>query len=440
MRRFVLLILAAAWSAGAQGQVRGSEQTQGPGPGQVQATIEDCYEWSRANYPLAEQYGLIDRASEYSLSNAARGWLPQVGFSASASYQSDVTSLPLDPALQQMLGGRIPTLSRDQYGARVEIAQPVWDGGAVGAARAGVRAAAEVERASIEVSLYALRQRVNALYFGILLTGERLDRLGVLERDLGVNVSRLEAALRGGLAHLADVDAVRVEILRAAQQRAALEATRGAYITMLAALTGRPLDSSTRFEEPSPEAFADAAGEIRRPELGLFEAQMRTIEARQKSLDAAITPRLGLFASGGYGKPGLNMLANRFEWWGVVGARLSWNIGGLYTRRNDMRRLATDLRGVELRRDAFLLNTSLDAALTGGEIGRLREQLRHDEGIVALRESVLRASEAKLEGGTISGSDLARDINALDAARQDELLHRMELLAALYNLKFTTNN
>jgi outer membrane protein TolC len=427
MKRIILALVFASWAAGASGQ--GSE---------VRVTIEDCYDWSRANYPLIEQYGLIARSEDYSLANAARGWLPQVGVSAQASYQSDVTDLPFDPAAFGLAGVEIPTLSRDQYGARVEITQPGWDGGAIGAAREGVRAAARVERASTEVSLYALRERVNGLFFGIILTGEQLARLEVLERDLAVNLSRVEALVRGGVALASDADAIRIETLKASQQRAALEATRRAWVGMLSALTGRSLDEGTRFVKPA--AAAVVASEVRRPELEMFDARIGGIEARRSLLDAAITPRLGLFASGGYGKPGLNMLANRFEWWGMVGARLSWNIGGLYTRRNDTRRIETDIRAVEIQRDAFLLNTNLDAVLKNSDIVRLREQMRTDGEIIALRESVLKATEAKMEGGTITGSDLARDINALHAARQEQTLHEVELLMAIYNLKTVTNN
>jgi outer membrane protein TolC len=172
----------------------------------------------------------------------------------------------------------------------------------------------------------------------------------------------------------------------------------------------------------------------------MFDAQIGSIEARERRLNAAITPRLGLFATGGYGKPGLNMLADKFEAYYVVGARLSWNIGGFYTRKNDQRQIATDIRRVEVQRDAFLMNTDLDITKKNTDIDRLREQLRYDDEIIELRGSVRRSSETKMAGGTLSGSDLVRDINAEQSARQDKLLHEMELLMAIYKLKFVTNN
>lgn len=427
-------VLWCAATAGAQ---------VGPGSQPRQSlTVEDCHRLARENYPLVEQFDLIARSEEYNLSNAARGWLPQVTLSAQASYQSDVTQLPFDPAQLGLAGLTIPTPGRDQYGARVEVSQTVWDGGAIGAARRGARAAAAAGRAANEVDLYALVERVNGLFFGILVAGEQIARLDILARDLDTMLSRVEALVEGGLATGADADAIRVEQLKAQQQQTQLAATRRAYTAMLSTLTGRAMGPGTRFVTPSPAMPAAGGPGVaeNRPEMALFDAQIESIQARQLRLDAAISPRVGLFATGGYGRPALDMLADRFEPYYIVGARLSWNIGGLYTRRNDRRQIALDRRGVELRRNAFLVNTNLDATLRSSDIDRLREQLRFDDQIVALRESVLRSSEAKISNGTLSGSDLARDINALEAARQDKLLHEMELLMAVYNLKFTTNN
>ncbi len=426
MNRFIFALTVAACTAGVQTQ------------GQTRLTIEECYLMARANYPLVEQHELIDKTAAYNLANAAKGWLPQVTFSAQASYQSDVTKMPFDPAQLGIAGVSIPNLSRDQYGARVEVGQAIWDGGVVGATRNGIRAAAEAERATTEANLYALGERVNGLFFGILLAEGGLEQIAILEADLARNRERIEAYVRGGIAMQADLDAIRIEQLKAAQQKVQFAATRRAYLEMLSRLTGALLDTDTELVKPS--ATPPASLTVNRPELAMFDARIRSIEARRRQLDAAITPRLGLFATGGYGKPGLNMLSDRFETYYVVGARLSWNIGGLYSRKNDLRQIRNEIRGVEIRRDAFLLDTDLDIVQKSTDIDRLREQLADDDEIIGLRGSVRRSSEAKMAGGTLSGSDLARDINAEQAARQDKVLHEMELLLAIYNLKFATNN
>lgn len=398
-------------------------------------TIDECYSLARANWPQVKQLGLVERTAEYNLSNAAKMWLPQLTISAQGSYQSDVTSLPFDSSA---FGIELPTLSRDQYGAKVEVAQTVWDGGAVRAQREAVQAAANADIMSIESALYLLKERVNGLYFGVLLADEQLVQIALLEVNLQTNYDRIEAYFRGGVATQSDLDAIRIEQLKARQQKAALTAMKTAWMEMLSRLINVSLLPDYKLIKPDtamPETVA-----LNRPELAMFDAQIAAAEVRRKRLDAAVMPHVNIFATGGYGRPGLNMLANRFDTYYIVGARVSWNIGGLYTRRNDKRQIINDIAMLESRREAFVLDTDIGVAQRSVEIERCREQLRYDDEIIALRTSVRRAAEAQMASGTLSGSDLAREINAESAARQAKIVHEMELLIAIWNLKFVTNN
>ena len=58
----------------------------------AQLTLEQCRQDAQANYPLVRQYRLIEMSEEYSLSNAAKGNLPQISLGGKATYQSDATS------------------------------------------------------------------------------------------------------------------------------------------------------------------------------------------------------------------------------------------------------------------------------------------------------------------------------------------------------------
>ncbi len=98
--------------------------------GQESVTITQCYEWARANYPQIHQMGLIDQTERYSLSNVGKAWFPQLSVSGKASYQSDVTKLPLDgDKISSLLPGfEIPSLSKDQYQVVAQVDQTIWDG------------------------------------------------------------------------------------------------------------------------------------------------------------------------------------------------------------------------------------------------------------------------------------------------------------------------
>ena len=404
----------------------------------AQLTLEECYRQARANYPLIRQYGLIEKTREYNLENAARGYLPQLAFSAQATYQSDVTRIPIDLDALGFTGVEIPTLSQDQYKAELSLSQTIWDGGAIRSRRKVLRTQADVDKHNLDVSLYALRDRVNQLYFGILLTDARLGQSRVLQDELQRHLDQVASYINNGIANQADYDALRVELLKARQDEAQLRHARRAYLAMLSRFVGQELREGVTLEKPCGDR--PKVSRNQRPELALFEAQIRNLRAQDTGITAGLTPRLSLFATGGYGKPGLDMFENKFQLYGLAGVRLSWNISNFWTQKNDRRKIQTGIQSVEAQRETFLFNTALEVEQHNATIDRYVEQLKYDDEIIALRRSVRRASEAKMANGTLSGTDLASDIHAEQTAIQEKIVHEISLLMAVYEHKYATNN
>ena len=404
----------------------------------AQLSIEACYEKARANYPLIKQYGLIEKTKEYNLSNAAKGYLPQVTFSAQATYQSDVTEIPIDLDAIGLTGVKIPSVSQDQYKMELALSQTLWDGGAIRSERKALRTQAEVDQRDMDVNMYTINERVNQLYFGVLLAEAQLEQNKVLQAELRRSCEQVSSYIKNGIAQQSDLDAIRVDLLKAKQTEAQFEHTKRAYREMLSRLIGEEIGEETRLVKP--EAVRPLTKENNRPELGLYQARIRNLRAQDSRITAGMMPKLGLFVTGGYGKPGLDMFEDNFKAYYLAGVRLSWNLGSLYTRKNDRRKIQTGIRSIETQRETFLFNTSLDVAQRNATIDKYIDQLKYDDEIIALRGSVKRASEAKMANGTLSGTDLTRDIHAEQSAIQDKILHEMELLQAIYNLKYVTNN
>ena len=404
----------------------------------AQLSIEACYEKARANYPLIKQYGLIEKTKEYNLSNAAKGYLPQVTFSAQATYQSDVTEIPIDLDAIGLMGVEIPSVSQDQYKMELALNQTLWDGGAIRSERKTLRTQAEVDQRDMDVSMYTINERVNQLYFGVLLAEAQLEQNKVLQAELRRSCEQVSSYIKNGIAQQSDLDAIRVDLLKAKQTEAQFEHTKRAYREMLSRLIGEEIGEETRLVKP--EAVRPLTKENNRPELELYQARIRNLWAQDSRITAGMMPKLGLFVTGGYGKPGLDMFEDNFKAYYLAGVRLSWNLGSLYTRKNDRRKIQTGIRSIETQRETFLFNTSLDVAQRNATIDKYIDQLKYDDEIIALRGSVKRASEAKMANGTLSGTDLTRDIHAEQSAIQDKILHEMELLQAIYNLKYVTNN
>ena len=227
-------------------------------------------------------------------------------------------------------------------------------------------------------------------------------------------------------------------MLKAKQTEAQFEHTKRAYREMLSRLIGEEIGEETRLVKP--EAVRPLTKENNRPELELYQAQIRNLRAQDSRITAGMMPKLGLFVTGGYGKPGLDMFEDNFKAYYLAGVKLSWNLGSLYTVKDDRRKIQTSIRAIETQRETFLFNTSLDVAQRDASIDKYVAQLRYDDEIIALRGSVRRASEAKMANGTLSGTDLTRDIHAEQSAIQDKILHEIELLMAIYNLRYAINN
>ncbi len=402
-------------------------------PASAQLTLEDCRQLARDNYPAIKQYDLVRLTSEYTASNAAKGYIPQVSLSARAQYQSDATKF----------NGEIPGidftgLSRDQYDFRLTVNQSVYDGGAISSARRVARAQGDVDTEQVNVTMYDVYGRVDDMYFGILTIDEQLRQVRLLEDDLQVSLDNVEGMARGGIANETDVDAVKVERLKAIQTEVGLEASREAYLAMLSTFIGRELGPSTELVRPSLGAVLPT--DNLRPELALYDARGRLLDERLRALDSNVIPKIGIFAEGGYGNPGLNMFKTGFQPYYVVGATLSWNIGGFYTRSNDRHSIDVQRRSIESDRETFLLNTRIQSQMQGGQIRTLQRQLEQDDGIIELRESIRSKAEMKVENGTETVNEMLRDINAVSDARLQKSLHELQLQQEIQRLRTINNN
>ncbi|MDR0891624.1 MAG: TolC family protein [Mediterranea sp.] len=409
--------------------------------GHAQLTLKQCQELAQQNYPLVKRYDLIAQAREYNLSNASKGYLPQFTLSGKATYQSDVTKLPVDfDALGKKLGMAIdvPTLNKGQYSVALEVDQNIYDGGHVRSQQKLAHAEADIDQGRQEVDMYALRRQVNQLYFGILLLDEQLRQNTLLAADLERTHQQVSAYIKNGIASQADIDAVSVEILSTQQQRVGLEASRTAYLQMLSLFVGKELSGNT-LEMPTDRPVAHPF-DNHRPELRLFDAQAAQLGAQNAALNARLRPSLGAFVQGAYGNPGIDMLKSKPSAYYVAGLRLSWNFGALYTRRNDLRLIDNARQQIAISRDVFLFNTRLQSTQEQSTLASLRKQMRDDDEVIRLRGNVRKAAEAKVANGTMTVTDLLRDITAENLARNTKATHRVQLLKQLYDWNDTMGN
>ena len=424
MKQFFLTLFAVVCTAASSGQ-----------------SLEECRHLAREHYPEIRLYDLIAQTEQYNLSNAARAWIPQVTLSGQATYQSATPTYPeAFNTILQANGIEMAGISRDQYKIAIEVSQHIWDGGKSKADKAIAEAEAEEQRSRVDVSLYDLQSRVDNLYFGILLLDERKAQTEALIEVLASNLARLQTYYKNGVAMQADVDAVEAELLTARQTLVQVESSRASYRRMLEIFIGQPL-AAENLERPAMQQLQSRTSA--RPELALFEAQERKLEALRNTINASLMPRFSAFAQGYYGYPGLDMFKSMVSsaWTpnAIVGVRMSWNIGAFYTKRNNLEKLNAAEKQIAVQRDVFLFNTQMQTTQDDGEIARLRQAITDDSRIVELRRRVRMAAESQLKNGVIDATDLLRKISDETAAALARSTHEIELLQATYRLKTTLN-
>jgi outer membrane protein TolC len=394
-----------------------------------QLTLSQAYELAQKNYPVIKQRDLVRQTEDLTLENLRKGYLPQATVSGQATYQSDVTGIDVS-----LPGFKIESPSRDQYKVLADVSQVLYDGGVIHQQQKTARLNAGVEVQKVEVELYKLKDRINQLYLGILFIDEQIKQADVMRQDVEIGIKQVEAQVQNGVALKSNLNVLKAQLLQTDQRVIELKATRNGLIETLGLFLNQPMDETTLLEKPTVTV---ATPEISRPELKLYDEQSKLIQQQDKLVTAKNLPKTSLFAQGGYGKPGLNLLKNEFDWFYIAGVRVNWPLGGLYTAKREKQLNEVNRKMVEVQRETFLLNTNTQLKQQQSEIEKISRLIEADQGIIDLRAQVKQAARAQLENGVITANDYLREVNAEDQARQSLITHQLQLLQAQINYQTT---
>lgn len=397
-----------------------------------QLTLDECYERAKKNYPLIKQRDLISKTRDYSVDNAAKGYLPQINIVGQATYQSDVVEFP--KALQ---GTIYPTFSKDLYKAGAELTQTIYDGGTIKYSKETQRANATIQEQTLEVNLYAIKDRVNQLFFGILLINRQIELTDLKKNDIQNALSKTEGAYNNGTAFKSSVDELKAELINADQSKVELVANRKAYANMLAILINLPLAEDVQLVKPSDQSLSST---INRPELQQYDAQKKLFDIQEKQIQIAHLPKVSAFAQGYYGRPTYNFISNDFGWYGMLGVRFNWPITGFYTNKNDKQLININRTNVDVQRETFLFNTQLSLSQQSEDVNKYKQLLQRDQEVIDLRGAIKTAANAQLDNGVITTHDFIVKVNDESQAKLNAALHEIQMLQAVYTYKNTSGN
>lgn len=399
----------------------------------AQTTLDECIGWAYDNYPQIKEMSLIEMTKGIDLKNAAYAWLPHLNISGKATWQSEVVEMPMD------IPGMDINIPHDQYGLTAEFTQQIWDGGTSRSQKELAEAGAEVKKTQLETNLWSIRSRVQNVFLGIILIDKQLELNRLLRESLERSSEEVKSRMEAGVALPSDLDQVRVNILSCLQQRASLDAARKSYVKILGLFTGRDMtDVELAVPQDAVNYVDDGARDFEtRPEMAFYAAQLKQNEFQRRQLNTLISPKLNLSLQGGYGRPGMNMLSGDFSGYFVAGLKLQWNIGALYTRGLDKRKVNADAQKIDLTRKSFILNSSVEAEQKNNAILKARDVLEKDSEIIGLRQRIRASGENQYREGTIKMNDYLSMLDEEYKAKANESMHEIQLMMAVYDMKNT---
>lgn len=395
-------------------------------------TLDYCQKSAIENYPLTKGKQFLLLANKMKIESLNTNYLPRLNLNSQATYQSDVTKISLDiPGIQ------LPSPPKDRYDLSIEISQTLFDRAMTKKLKKLEEMNLSVDTLKIEVDLYALKEKVNTIFFGILVLQENEKLLNMISAELGKKITMAESGVRNGILIISELDLLKVEKLKIDQQKDETTQHRYASIEMLGKYLNQPLPNGVSFRKP---VYFEKEEINNRPELKLFEAQINKIETSIEVLHSKHQPKIGAFAQTGYGQPGLNMLSENFNAYYLAGVKLTWNIFDWKQTTKEKQILKNNQQIIGSQKETF--NKNIDIALTNlnASVSRLRNLIETDKEIIELRSRITRKYSSQLENGIISSSEYITQLIAETQARINHQIHEIQLLQELNNILFIKGN
>ena len=380
--------------------------------------------------PRARQLGLLASQSALRQQDISATRLPSLDVNALGQYQSEVVTIPL--TLPNGLS--VPVPSHDVYDAHVAAQEALYDP-SLSAKRGVERAQLAAAQAGVRSTLFTLRQDVNNAYFSVLMEQAQRAEEDAAIQDLEAQRAVAASRLKQGTALPSEAEMLEAEVLRRRQAVAELDASRDAELQVLSDLTGRTITSADALAVPdlgADVARVRAASDAlhARPEYKQFDRNRDVLAEQQASLSAADLPKVSAFGRGGYGRPGLNPLAQDFSGYWLAGVQVDWAPWNWGTTRRDREALTIQRQIIESDEAAFEQSVRRGVALQLASVDRLQASLAEDDAIVALRERILTETRFRFGEGVITSADYVNRETDVLTARLARVTHTVQLAQA----------
>lgn len=352
--------------------------------------------------------------------------LPKIALNGAATYQTAVTSLPI-----KLPNINVPSPQKDQYKVTLDVQQNLYDGGLSKANKKVNAMAYAVDIAQVDNDNYSLQEQVTNLFYTIALAQKQYNNASYLETQLQNKITRAENNLSQGNASKADVLQIKSSLLELRQQKSDLLHNLKGAIEALGIWIG---ESLTKDFIPSgiDDTTLSVDTKIQRPELKLLDAKKAALLANKAMIDAKYAPKLSLFATGGYGRPGLNFLSNAFDFYGIGGINFKVPLEQFVFRSNGHEKALIDIQVSKLSSQQSQFETKQNSllALKTQDIQRLEDNVKADSELIAIKTSIKDIMDSRYNEGVITATEYTDAVQAELVAKNNLALHQVQLAMA----------
>jgi len=394
--------------------------------GQDMITLKMCYDSAVGKYPLSRQFGLLTTSGELKKKNLGKNFLPKLMLNGQAHYQSDVTKIPVSDIPIPI---DFPILDNDWYKISLDVSQTIYDGGTTSRLKDVEDVNLKIDKENIEIQLYALKERVTRIYFNILLLKEGKKTLILLKDNLIAKLSEVESGVANGVILASNADIINAEIIDVEQKISETEIGITALFKSLNELTGFNLTQETELVVPNPEININTF-KNNRLEYSLMSLQQSKLTALKESVSTKRLPRLSAFGQAGYGRPGYDMLNDRFDDFYMIGLRLNWNIFDWNHTKNEKKILDIQNDIVTTNKEAFDKNLRVELQSRIAEVRKFEEMIKRDNEIIELRKKIVKAYSSQLDNGVITSTEYLMQANEEAKASLNLQTHKIRLIKA----------
>jgi outer membrane protein TolC len=373
-------------------------------------------------HPLNGQKELYLQSKDLNLRNHTVNWYPSLDLNGKYTWQNEVVEFPF---AEMMPGVEMPSMPHYNYKLTLDIQQTLYDGGLTRKGKELEARIYDINRQQVELSLNQLKERVNSVYFFILIAQEQERTIKLKHEELQERLLVMESLLRNETVQAADLSILEAERLKVEQQMAELSISRESALDVLNDLTSLNMNENTVLALPTSDIDPGTGNML--PEQILYEMQISKLDASIRLAERQRYPKAFVFGQLGYGNPALNFFKDEFREFYIVGAGLQWKIWDWSATRRQKQVMAVQQDIIRTRQEAFDKNLNIRLKELMSNILKYEEAVNRDLKIVQLREEITYTAVSRLENGVITSTDYITELNAEMQARIQLDMHRIQL-------------